>query len=105
MLHTVFYWLIAVGTITFSKENDAGTMRRWLLCACVAVAVEFIWIFKWLALCNHPLTLLIHLAPLGNAISRLKTTLCLVSHSNVCHQHLYQHIQIQTMALIRGRLL
>ena len=23
---TVFYWLIATGTITFSKENDAGTV-------------------------------------------------------------------------------
>ena len=58
----------------------------------------FIQIFKWLTLCNHPLILLIHLAPLRNAISRLKQLLCLVSPvspSNVCHQHLYQHIQIQ----------
>ena len=43
----------------------------------------------------------------------LKQLLCLVSPSNVCHQHLYQHIQIQAAALmtviqavtIRGRLL
>ena len=32
--------------------------------------------------------------------SGLKQLLCLVSPSNVCHQHFYQHIQIQAVALM-----
>ena len=41
----------------------------------------------------------------GPAFPGLKQLFCLVSPSNMCHQHLYQHIHLQAMALIRGQLL